>query len=371
MTHNHAKLSFTIMKNALEEFFLIISRYLSREIFYNLTSLTGLLVLIYISHRFMHYLVQAASGALPAEFILKLMGLKLLSDLMLILPLGFFLAILLALGRLYKDNEITALAACGIAVPFKTIVGLGIIFSLFIGILSLILSPWALTQANLLKKQATTTAEVSNFMAGRFKEFNQGKGIFYIEAIENGNMKNVFVQANLPDKYVILVAQHAYQTMQQNEIFMVLLNGYRYEAPPNSLAYVITQFQEHAIRIPNQLTDNQNNDISSLSTNELWQKTDPIYQAELQWRFSLPLSVILLAALAVPLSRTTPRQGQYAKIFAGILIYLIYSNLSHIAQKWVANGDVPVVIGVWWVHLILLIIIVILLYFPKLKRRSI
>lgn len=368
MIHNHAKLCFIIVKNVCEEFFLIISRYLSREIFYNLAALTGLLVLIYISHRFMHYLIQAASGALPAEFIFKLVGLKLLSDLMLILPLGFFLAILLALGRLYKDNEITALAACGIAVPFKTIVGLGVVFSLFIGTLSLILSPWAVTQTNLLKKQASTTAEVSSFMAGRFKEFNQGNGIFYIEAIEESNMKNVFVQANLPDKRVILVAQHAYQTTQANEMFMVLLNGYRYEARPNSLAYVITQFGEHAIRIPKPLIGNENNDISALSIGELWQKTEPIYQAELQWRFSLPLSVILLAALAVPLSRTTPRQGQYAKIFAGILIYLIYSNLSNVAQKWVAQGTVPTFIGVWWVHIILAIIIAILLYLPNFKK---
>lgn len=349
---------------------MIISRYLSREILYNLSALTGLLVLIYISHRFMHYLVQAASGALPAEFIFKLVGLKLLSDLMLILPLGFFLAILLALGRLYKDNEITALAACGVAVPFKTIVGLGVLFACFIGTLSLFLSPWAESQTNVLKKQASTTAEISSFMAGRFKEFNQGNGIFYIEAIDGDEMKNVFVQANLPDKRVILVAQQAYQTTQANELFMVLFNGYRYEARPNSLAYVITQFGEHAIRIPKPLNDMQTDDVSALSVTELWQKTDPVYLAELQWRFSLPLSVILLAALAVPLSHTTPRQGQYAKIFAGILIYLIYSNLLNVAQKWVEHGNVPAIVGVWWVHLTLLIIIILLIYYPHFKRIS-
>ncbi|MCK5877554.1 MAG: LptF/LptG family permease, partial [Candidatus Marithrix sp.] len=87
-----------------------------------------------------------------------------------------------------------------------------------------------------------------------------------------------------------------------------------------------------------------------------------------QWRLSFPLSVILLAILAVPLSHTTPRQGQYSKIVSGILIYLIYNNLLNVAKKWVERGDVSPVIGVWWVHIILILIIISLFNLPKLKK---
>jgi len=99
----------------------------------------------------------------------------------------------------------------------------------------------------------------------------------------------------------------------------------------------------------------------------LWGQPEAAYQAELQWRLSLPLTAILLAALAVPLSRTTPRQGQYAKIFSGILIYLIYTNLLNIAKKWVDRGDLSPSVGVWWVHLGLVAIILVLFYWPSLK----
>jgi len=362
-----------IINNAkITEYFLIISRYLFYEILQTLLALTALLLLIYISHRFMAYLVQASVGDLPAQFIFQLLALRLLSDLMLILPLGFFLALLLVLGRLYKDNEITAMAACGIAVPVIRIIGFGVIFAVIIGILSLILAPWAENQRVTLQSQLKTLAEVGGIAAGRFKEFNHGKGIFYVETIDtNSNtMHTLFVQANLPHKRVIMVAKQGYQMVQEGELFMVLVDGHRYESEPGSLSYVVTKFAEHRLKIPKRLDAPQGTRYRAIPTSLLWLVPEPSLQAELQWRLSLPLSVILLAALAVPLSYTTPRQGHYAKILAGILIYLIYNNLLNVAKKWVERGDVSPWIGIWWVHLLLAFIIVILFYLPFFKNLA-
>jgi lipopolysaccharide export system permease protein len=348
---------------------LIISRYLFREILYTLLALTALLILIYISHRFMKYLVQASVGDLPADFIFQLLALKLLSDLMLILPLGFFLALLLALGRLYKDNEVTAMAACGIPVPVISIIGFGVIFASIIGTLSLLLAPWAESQWTQLQVKLNTAAEVGGIAAGRFKEFNHGNGIFYVETIDtdSNTMNTLFVQANLPSKRIVMVAKQGYQTVQQGELFMVLVDGHRYESKPGSLSYVVTEFAEHRIRIPKRLDAPKGDQREAISTSSLWFAQEAPLQAELQWRLSLPLSVILLAALAVPLSHTTPRQGHYAKILSGILIYLIYNNLLNVAKKWVERGDVSPWIGVWWVHAGLLLVVVALFNLPLLK----
>jgi len=348
---------------------MIISRYLFREILHTLLALTALLLLIYISHRFMAYLVQASIGDLPAEFIFQLLALRLLTDLMLILPLSFFLALLLALGRLYKDNEITAMAACGIPVPTTSIIGFGVMFAIIIGLLSLLLAPWAENQRSVLQVQLNTIAEVGGIAAGRFKEFRHGNGIFYVEKIDSDNdiMHSLFVQVNLPHKRVVMVAKRGYQTVQASELYLVLVDGHRYESQPGRLNYVVTQFAEHRIRIPKRLDAPQDQQRDAISTLELWSAKGAPLQAELQWRLSLPLSVILLAALAVPLSRTTPRQGQYAKIFLGILIYLIYNNLLNVAKKWVERGDIAPIIGVWWVHIILLLVILFLFKLPFFK----
>ena len=349
---------------------MIISRYLFRETLQTLLALTGLLLLIYISHRFMTYLVQASIGDLPAQFIFQLLALRLLSDLMLLLPLAFFLALLLVLGRLYKDNEITAMAACGMAIPAGRIISFGAMFAVVIAILSTLLAPWAENQRAKLTIQLKSVAEVGGIAAGRFKEFNHGKGIFYVENIDDDSniMHNLFLQANLSNKQVIMISKQGYQTIHKNELFMVLVDGHRYESKPGGLNYIITKFAEHWIKIPKRLDTSQNVKTKAVATSTLWFSSDPALQAELQWRLSLPLSVILLAALAVPLSHTTPRQGQYAKILAGILIYLIYNNLLNVAKKWVERGDVYPWIGVWWVHLILILVIVILFYLPFFKK---
>jgi lipopolysaccharide export system permease protein len=349
---------------------LIISRYLFREILQILLALTVLLVLIYISHRFMMYLVQASVGDLPAAFIFKLLALKLLSDLMLILPLGFFLALLLTLGRLYKDNEITAMAACGIAVPVASIIGFGVIFAVIVGILSLLLAPWAENQMGILEAELNTVAEVSGIAPGRFKEFNQGQGIFYVETIEGDTMQTLFMQARLPHKRIVMVAKEGYQTVEAGELFMVFVEGHRYESKPGSLSYVVTDFAEHRIRIPKRLDALQGNQREAVPTRLLWFAQEAPLQAELQWRLSLPLSVIFLAALAIPLSHTTPRQGQYAKTVVGILIYLIYGNLLNVATKWVERGDVSPWIGVWWVHVSLLLVVLVWFHLPFFKSEA-
>lgn len=348
---------------------MIISRYFFREILYTLFALTGLLILIYLSHRFMFYLVQASTGLIPAGFILQFLGLKLLSELMVLLPLSLFLSTLLALGRLYKDNEITALAACGIPIPFKSIIGLGIGFALIIALLSLIISPWAKSQIEILKVQATAAAEITAISAGRFKEFGKGNGVFYVETLSSDNtkMEGIFVQANMSGKQIILTAQQGYQKVQGDELFMVLVNGHRYEGKEGTLEYVVTEFAEHSIKLPNPTADAPQSRLIATPTWQLWQESSRAAQAELQWRFSLPISAILLIALAVPLSRTNPRQGQYAKLFTGVMVGLIYNNLLNITQKWTEKGDIPLWLGVWWVHGILLIIILSLVYAPQIK----
>ena len=353
------------------EFFLIISRYLFREILYNLLALTALLLLIYISHRFMAYLVQASTGILPAAFIFQLLALRLLTDLMLILPLSFFLALLLALGRLYKDNEITALAACGIPVPNKSIFISSFIFAGIISLLSLVLAPWAENQREFLITQLQTVAEVGGIAAGRFKEFSQGKGTFYVEKLDNktNTMQTLFVQVNLPNKRITIVAKQGYQVMEKGELYLVLVDGRRYENQPGNLSYTITQFSKHYIRIPKKIDNHPSDNQAALPTWLLLQQTTPSYQAELQWRLSLPMMVILLAGLAIPLSHTTPRQSHYFKIVIGILIYLIYNNLLSIFKKWIEREEISPWIGMGWVHLGLFLIILILFNFSRLKLQ--
>jgi len=69
---------------------------------------------------------------------------------------------------------------------------------------------------------------------------------------------------------------------------------------------------------------------------------------------------LLLSALAIPLSQTSPRQGRYTRLGLGLVIYLVFSNLIYVGKNWINFGKVPPEIGLWWIHAILLMLVIFL-----------
>ena len=62
--------------------------------------------------------------------------------------------------------------------------------------------------------------------------------------------------------------------------------------------------------------------------------------------------MLILALLAVPLSHVRPRSGRYGRMVIGVVLYLVYSQTITLAQVWIANGTLPPMLGIWWVHAI-------------------
>ena len=71
--------------------------------------------MILVSGRFVKYLANAVDGSLDAEVIFTVIAYRIPGILELTLPLAFFVAVLLSFGRMYIDNEMSVLKACGIS----------------------------------------------------------------------------------------------------------------------------------------------------------------------------------------------------------------------------------------------------------------
>ena len=76
-------------------------------------AITAVLLLTVMSGRFIKYLGEDTADGLSADLLVSVMGYRIPGFLEIILPLGFFLGILMAYGRLYLDSEMTVLTACG------------------------------------------------------------------------------------------------------------------------------------------------------------------------------------------------------------------------------------------------------------------
>ena len=346
---------------------LIIERYLGREVLRTCAVVLAVLVLVYGADRFSRILSDAAAGAVSPDLILRILALKLVEKLPVFLPLALYLAVLIGLGRLYRDSEVVAFGAGGIGLwrlsrgIFRVVAG----FSLAGAALSLFVSPSAASMRSALLEQAKHQAENRMFVPGRFKEFGGGDQVIYVEAVdpESGRMTDVFVRVRKPHRQYVLVAGAAWQDVRPEggARYMVLENGYRYAGLPGDALFSVTRFERHAVRIEAQAREAVAGGRKVLATTALIGSRDPGHLAELQRRISAAVSIVVLGMLAVPLARTTPREGRYGRLFLAVVVYFLYSNAISIVENLAERGMVPQSVGVWPVHAAMALVVLALL----------
>jgi lipopolysaccharide export system permease protein len=339
-----------------------VQRYVLREVMQTWLAVTGVLVAILVSNQLSRVLGRAASDEYGRHVVFDLIALGAIMNLSVIVPVGLLLAIVLALGRLYHDSEMTALQGCGYA-PSRTLgplSGFALLIAAGLAWLAFVQVPRADQQAQLLRQSAVKEAQFGQLDAGRFRSFlsGGGDGVFYAERVDQeGVLHNVFVRRETAGRVELALADTATysKATADGTHFVTLYNGRRYEGVPGQNDFRVIEFREHGIPV---ITPEENvgtaNDPDTKPTSELWGSSSPVDIAQLQFRASGPIMALVLTLVAVPLSRLRPRQGRYARVGFAIIVYFVYSNLLSASKVWVEKGILPPAIGVWWVHFLML-----------------
>ncbi|MDH3646180.1 MAG: LPS export ABC transporter permease LptF [Gammaproteobacteria bacterium] len=334
----------------------IINRYLTKEVVYAWFAVTAVLLFILLSNQFARVLGDAAAGKLPRDAVLQIIGLTSIGYLTVLVPVGLFLAVMLALGRLFMDSEMAAINACGIG-PFrvyKPIAVVSIVLSVVLAWLSLFVSPWAAGKAHVITEVSKQQAGLGALEAGRFR--SDSGVVFYAEGTnDQGMLLNVFLQRRRGDQIELAVSETGEIRKDADETMIILRNGRRYEGVPGTLGFRIVQFAEHGIPVMSRDGPARVPDREATPTLQLLKSRARADAAELHWRLSAPISAMLLGFLAVPLARTRPRQGRYGRLGIGIAIYLVYANLLGAAQIWIQQGVLSPRVGMWPVHGIMVV----------------
>ncbi|MCC5794462.1 MAG: LPS export ABC transporter permease LptF [Chromatiales bacterium] len=333
----------------------IIGRYVFREAARTWVVVTLVLLLILVTNQFASVIGDAASDRLPRDAISLVMGLTTLQYLTILVPVSLFLAVMLALARLYSDSEMAALMACGVAPQdlYRPLLMLAGLLALVVGWLALTVAPGAIRDVQDLAEQARRQASLDLLEPGRFVSFAGGQSVLYAESVgDKGRLRNVFVQRRGTEGTEVVVAREAWQVIDEAAQIRVLTfgEGTRYEGEPGSAAFRVITFAEHGIpfALPAPGPVVRRPQARSLSELRVSEKLED--RAELQWRLSVPITVLVLTILAVPLARSEPRQGRFAGLAPAVLVYITYANLLGAGKVWIERGTVPVGIGLWWVH---------------------
>jgi lipopolysaccharide export system permease protein len=355
----------------------IIARYLTKEIGHTLLAVTIILLFVFMCNQFVRYLSFVASGKYAAWVLIHIVLLQVPVLLGLLLPLGLFLGIMLGFGRLYAESEMTVLYACGFSTRQLTAITMG--FACLIMIVVAILSLWVKPIMSLRSKELLSVAKSGNVLEtivpGRFQVTNNGQRVYYVEKLSHDRkrMKNVFmaqtsvekpapntsaggsknVQAKPRTLWTVVLAKKGNESVNKDngQTYVVTHNGKIYKGAPGDADFRIVDYQDYGIRTTQALAT-VGADVETAPTWELLYLlgTSKKAMAELQWRLSVPLSVLLLAFLAVPLSRLKPRQSKFTKILPAAIVYIVYANLMFVGREWVESGAVPAWLGMWWIH---------------------
>ncbi|MFT4045194.1 MAG: LPS export ABC transporter permease LptF [Solimonas sp.] len=345
----------------------VLGRYLLREAGTAWFGVTLVLLAIMLSTRFARFLAEAAAGELPQDLLLQVAALSSLQYLVLLIPVSLLLAVMMALGRLYQDNEIAAMTGCGVGLwaLYRPFLLLGAVLAVLTALLAFQVGPWAGRESDYLTKNAARFIKYNPFEEGRFKSLADDRAVVFTERMSasGDELENVVAQIRETKDNSFVTARHGTQSvdLETGVRKVVLEDGWRYVGDPGSTQFDVVRFATLTtnVRPPEFMYSTSKRKIEP--TSQLLGSDDPKDRAELEWRIGAPIAVFVLALLAVPLSYVRPRQGRYGKLVLGILAYLIYSQLLGIAQSWVAKDKPIGALGLWWVHAVMLAIALLLI----------
>jgi len=346
---------------------MIFERAARREFAQAAAGISIVLLAIVTSIQLIRLLKEAAGGEIAAEGVLALLGFGLIKYLPMLLTLTLFVAVLLPLSRMYRDSEMVVWFSSGMPLTdwLKPVLRFALPMAIAIGMLSLVLAPWAnLAQGN-YQAALSARSELSSVSPGAFKEVRKGRQVYFVERMdgEAGRVGNVFVASMQDGKLGVVMSDSGRQEIGENgDRFLVLERGRRYEVEPGSAAFKVMDFERYAVRTEDGATQPAGLSPRRMALLDLIGSSAPDVQGELLWRIAIPVSAIILALLAIPLSYVNPRAGRSANILIAILVYAIYSNLISISQAWVTGGKMPFAVGVILPHLLMLLPLCVLFY---------
>lgn len=332
----------------------IIDRYLIREIGMSLLATALVLLAMVLSHRLAGYLSKAANGLVARDSIFLLVGLQACYFLVMLVPLAFLLSVMLTLGRLYRDHEMAALAACGYGPlsVYRAVLLLAVPLAAVTAGLSLFLVPSIMDYQFEVLAKARKEAEVSMFVPGAFREVLDGRHVIYIGAMDERELRNVFIQTREANGDLsITTGDKGHQESDQDGIrYVILDHGYRYRGTPGRGNYEMLRFERATVRVDTAPPRQEWQNRKGILTQQLLGSDDLALVAELHMRLNSPIQVLVIALWAPLLARAQPREGRYGRIVAAVLIQAIYFNLVGVGESWLIHSVVDARLGLWWVH---------------------
>ena len=346
---------------------MILTRYIAEEVIRPLFTVTATLVTIFVGYSSARYLASAANGLLTTDVLIRLILLKATIALEVLLPVALYLSVVFSLARLESDYELTAMRACGIGTVrvMSIVLAIALVLGIVVLLLSVFVRPWAYTKMHWIEAHAEAEIDIFQVDPGNFLVTQSNNRVVFVENIDpiTRRMEGIFLRSEQEDMVRVTFASRGYQMRNEananQQLHLIDAHMYEFDRRgTQTLMSIYGRLTLHVARSDPPSVTYSHNDASTM---ELAQSYDPKDISELQWRFSNPISVVLLAILGVLLSHSNPRQSRHVKTLGALLVFAVYFNVMGVARRWVQSGAVEPIPGIWWVPALLGIVILLLI----------
>ena len=350
----------------------IVAKYVMRQVLMLLAAVFIVIGLVIFGNQLVLVIKESIEEGIPVVDLLPLVGFNMIRDVPLILSLSLFLAIILAISKLYKDSEAIVMNSLGVGDKHFMVLIQPVVLFIFIFILFLttVAVPWSKQQRSMIMDRSENASEFSFIKEGEFQEFKNGELVFYASKVKNiknsakQDMEEIFIYAESSGNPIITLASQAqkYTDPSSKSVYLRLKDGARYHGFPSDKNKKILNFDQYDLQIidgSRQRSANVLTKIESKPTLDILFSSNNKEIAEWQWRLSQPISVLILSLFGILLGKSSPRGGKNLGVLTGILVFIIYNNALLVAKSSLERGDLSPIVGLWSVHLLALLVIVI------------
>ena len=355
-----------------------IAKYIMRNLVTYFFAISFIIGLVVFGNQFVLTVQESIDRGIPFQELMPIVSFNMIRDVPAILVLSIFLAVIITISQLYNNSEAIVMNSIGIGDRnFISLIQPIVIFSfIIVFFLSVFAVPWAKQQKSIAEDETNNASEFSFITEGKFETFKQGDIVFYasesnnIDTNSEQNMQEIFIYAIDNGKPVIVLAEEAtkYIDDEGKGIYLRLRDGIRYQGLPGNENINILNFDLYDLEIVSgEIHKSISNfsEIEEKSTLDLMKEGGLLANAEIQWRFSQPISILIFSILGVFLGKTSPRTGKGINILIGIVFFILYNNGMLVAKTAIERGELSPIIGIWGVHLLLLLLLLLFYQFRQ------
>ena len=361
----------------------VISKYLLKNLIVILIAIFLIISLVIFGNQFVMTAQKSVEHGIPLSELMPIVGFNMLRDLPIILSLSFFLSIIISISQLYRNSEAVVMNSFGIGDRniMNLIKPLSIVIFLLIFSLSMYAVPWAKNQKSLTEDVTINASDFSFITEGKFESFKNGEIVFYASdssSISNSgeqNMEEIFIYVSNKDSPIVVLASKAtkYTDSKNESIYLRLKDGLRYEGLPGDENVNILNFDKYDLEIVSgevQKSLSNFSEIEEKTSIDLFLAGGLLANAEIQWRLSQPISILILSIIGVLLGKTSPRTGKGVNLLFGVIIFMLYNNGLLVAKNSIESGQLNPIIGLWFIHILMILCVIIFYQLRQGNLRS-